>query len=63
MLHISDTEIKYCHRFVQVGTSFFAPSRDRKVDLGGGLEAWSGFHLTASLGWRPFVTIDDEYIN
>jgi hypothetical protein len=63
MSHVSGSEVKYCHRFVQVGRSFFTPPRDQILDLGDGLELWYGFFQSAILGWKPFVNIDGEYID
>jgi eukaryotic translation initiation factor 2C len=47
---------------VQVGRSFFTPVRGQVLPLGDGLEMWYGMFQSATLGWKPFVNIDGQYI-
>lgn len=34
------------------------PTNGRAVNLGGGLEVWTGHFQSLRLGWRPFLNVD-----
>ncbi|XP_015119376.1 protein argonaute-2 [Diachasma alloeum] len=44
-------------RSIQTGRSFFNQPRN-PVDLGGGMELWSGLFQSAVLGWKPYFNAD-----
>jgi hypothetical protein len=45
--------------YTPVGRASFYPTpAGNGFFLGGGLESWTGFSLTYTMGWKPFVTVD-----
>ncbi|XP_011307692.1 protein argonaute-2 isoform X2 [Fopius arisanus] len=44
-------------RSIQAGKSFFNQPRNA-MNLGGGMELWSGLFQSAVLGWKPYFNVD-----